>query len=228
MDRAEERLWRLRQGDRELERYVEDFIELSDQVGWPDASLGAVFLMGLSDETIRCDAPSCNYSLSELLNLILYLNGSDFEIEEVKNIGGSRHSVPSETQYIEPAHPEPRAPTYRTNDSRRLPSPKSPILLRSSAAVLSPMRPASSRALIRRPPPRALSLGPPRQRSARKMAATPASARKMAATPEPARARWPPRQNLHVRWPPFLSPRPRWPPFLSPKPRWPPSLSPQS
>ncbi|KAI2654075.1 IgA FC receptor [Labeo rohita] len=197
MDRAEERLWRLRQGDRELERYVEDFIELSDQVGWPDASLGAVFLMGLSYETIRCDSPSCNYSLSELLNLILYLNGSDFEIEEVKNIGGSRHSVPSETQYIEPAHPEPRAPTYRTNDSRRLPSPKSPILLRSSAAVLSPMRLASSPrsnppATAQSPVPRAATPASARKMaatpaSARKMAATPASARKMAATPESAR-----------------------------------------
>ncbi|KAI2654672.1 Filamentous hemagglutinin [Labeo rohita] len=161
MDRAEERLWRLRQGDRELERYVEDFIELSDQVGWPDASLGAVFLMGLSDETIRCDSPSCNYSLSELLNLILYLNGSDFEIEESPHIPYQRLKTPAQSQI---SYPPPKF--------RRCPQP-------DAAGRIPAPNP--------RPPPRALSLGPPRRPEPCKMAATPASARKMAATPASAR-----------------------------------------
>ncbi|XP_073697352.1 verrucotoxin subunit beta-like [Garra rufa] len=90
----------------------------------------------------------------KLLNLILYLNGSDFEIEEVKNVGRSHRSVPSETHHIEPAYPKPKTPTYRTNDSNRLPSPKSPVILQSSAAVLSPQpHRLPLRAQARKPPP---------------------------------------------------------------------------
>ncbi|ROJ08800.1 hypothetical protein DPX16_3110 [Anabarilius grahami] len=42
---AEERLCRLRQSGRPLERYVEEFLEVCYLVSWTDASLNAVFLM---------------------------------------------------------------------------------------------------------------------------------------------------------------------------------------
>ncbi|XP_073701254.1 interleukin-1 receptor type 1 [Garra rufa] len=144
MSRAEEKLRRLRQGGRELERYVEDFLELSHQVGWPDASLGAVFIMGLDDETIHCDLPACNFPLIELVNLILCLNGSNFEVEEIPSISMSHLPAPSEARRIEPACRMPGTPAYRANGSNHQPSLLSPVILQSSADVLSPMRPAPS------------------------------------------------------------------------------------
>ncbi|KAL0193907.1 hypothetical protein M9458_012203 [Cirrhinus mrigala] len=197
MSWAEDALWRLRQDGRELERYVEEFIELSHQVGWHETSLGAVFVLGLDDETIRCELPTCSFPLIELINLILYLNGSDFEVEEVQSPIRSHPPVSSQTQRHAPACPKPRTSTYRVNGSNRQPSPKSPVILQSSTAVLSPMRPASSPrsnppATAQSPVPRAATPAPARKMAAtpapaRKMAATPAPARKMAATPAPAR-----------------------------------------
>ncbi|ROL54221.1 hypothetical protein DPX16_10644 [Anabarilius grahami] len=55
---AVDRLWGLRQNDRPLERYVEEFSELSCQVGWPDAPLNACFLMSLDKDTIRYSEPA--------------------------------------------------------------------------------------------------------------------------------------------------------------------------
>ncbi|KAL0179127.1 hypothetical protein M9458_024569, partial [Cirrhinus mrigala] len=199
MSWAEDALWRLRQDGRELERYVEEFIELSHQVGWHETSLGAVFVLGLDDETIRCELPTCSFPLIELINLILYLNGSDFEVEEVQSPIRSHPPVSSQTQRHAPACPKPRTSTYRVNGSNRQPSPpvKSPVILQSSTAVLSPMWPASSPrsnppATAQSPVPRAATPASARKMAAtpapaRKMAATAAAARKMAATPEPAR-----------------------------------------
>ncbi|KAL0192162.1 hypothetical protein M9458_010458, partial [Cirrhinus mrigala] len=45
------------QGVRRLERYVEDFLELANQLNWHDAALGVCFQPGLDNETIRCDLP---------------------------------------------------------------------------------------------------------------------------------------------------------------------------
>ncbi|RXN08228.1 vegetative cell wall gp1-like isoform X4 [Labeo rohita] len=143
MSQAEATLWGIRQGGRGLERYVEDFIELSHQVGWPEASLSAVFVLGLDDETIRCDLPASSFSLIELINLILYLNGSDFEVEVLSPIQ-SHLPVPSQKQRNVPACPKPRTSTYRPNGSNRQTSPTSPVILQSSTVVLSPMQPAST------------------------------------------------------------------------------------
>ncbi|KAI2663896.1 Filamentous hemagglutinin [Labeo rohita] len=144
MSQAEATLWGIQQGGRGLERYVEDFIELSHQVGWPEAALSTVFVLGLDDETIRCDLPASSFSLIELINLILYLNGSDFEVEEIQSPIRSHLPAPSQTRRNAPACPKPRTSTYRVNGSNRQPSPKSPVILQSSTVVLSPMQPASS------------------------------------------------------------------------------------
>ncbi|RXN04314.1 vegetative cell wall gp1-like isoform X4 [Labeo rohita] len=40
---AEDALWGLRQGGRRLERYVEEFLELANQLSWHHVSLGSNF-----------------------------------------------------------------------------------------------------------------------------------------------------------------------------------------
>ncbi len=55
MIEAEDQLRCLRQSSRPLERYEEEFLELSYWVSWHDAALGASFQMGLDEDTIRCD-----------------------------------------------------------------------------------------------------------------------------------------------------------------------------
>ncbi|KAK2883647.1 hypothetical protein Q8A67_017284 [Cirrhinus molitorella] len=96
-------------------RYVVDFLELANQLSWPNASLGVVFPLGLDER---------DFSLIEFINLIIYLNGSNFEIDEVKEDRGSSHPDPCETRRVVPAHPTAGTPTHRTNSSDRLPSPK--------------------------------------------------------------------------------------------------------
>ncbi len=79
---AEDKLWDLRQAGWKLEWYVEDFLELVHQLSWPDAALGACFLLGLDSDMIRCELLVSDFPLIALIYLILYLNGSDFEVEE--------------------------------------------------------------------------------------------------------------------------------------------------
>ncbi|KAL0148624.1 hypothetical protein M9458_056064 [Cirrhinus mrigala] len=144
MTEAEDALWCLRQGGRRLERYVEEFLELANQLSWHDAALGACFHLGLDRETIRCNLPVCDYPLIELINLILYLNGSNFEVEEM-NEDKSRCPAPSGTCRAVSAHSSPRTPTYRTNGSDRLPGPNYPRNILSTAVVLGPEPPAAAR-----------------------------------------------------------------------------------
>ncbi len=115
MTSAEDALCGLRQGSLRLERYVEQFLEISNWMSWHDAALGACFLLGLDDEMIRCDLPIGDFPLIELINLVLFLNGSDFEVEEIPQ---PRHPAPAGTRRVSPAHPtrepphtSPTAPT---------------------------------------------------------------------------------------------------------------------
>ncbi|KAL0151375.1 hypothetical protein M9458_053369, partial [Cirrhinus mrigala] len=142
---AEEALLGLRQGGRRLERYVEEFLELANQLSWHDAALGACFQLGLDNETIRYDLPMCEYPLIELINLVLYLNGSKFEVEEIREDYMSRRPAPSGTRRVVLALTSPGTPTYRTNGSDRLPRPKRPHVLQSSIWFLSPEPPAVAR-----------------------------------------------------------------------------------
>ncbi|KAL0197591.1 hypothetical protein M9458_006131, partial [Cirrhinus mrigala] len=81
-----------------------------------DASLCAVFQMGLDENTIRCSFPVCDFSLIELINLILYLNGSNIEIEEERKNEFQSRPVPSESHVTLSAHLMPRSSTCRTTD----------------------------------------------------------------------------------------------------------------
>ncbi|ROJ25359.1 Paternally-expressed gene 3 protein [Anabarilius grahami] len=101
-----ERLASLFQVGRSLERYVEEFVELVFLTNWSDARLNALFLDGLDVDTIRFDEPEDSFSLSETINLILYLNGSDFFVEEVQDVCPSR-PVPPETQVARPVGQSP-------------------------------------------------------------------------------------------------------------------------
>ncbi len=79
---AEGRLWHLQQDGRRLERYVVEF-QFANWVSWHDATLGVCFQLGLNDETLCYDLPVIDFPLIERINLILYLNCSDFEVEEI-------------------------------------------------------------------------------------------------------------------------------------------------
>ncbi len=135
---AEDKLWELRQVGRKLQRYVEDFLKIVHQLSWPDAALGACFLLGLDSDTIRCELTVSDFPLIALIHLILYLNGYNFEVEELKEGFQSCCPDPSEARHVPPAHPMLRTPTYRAHGPNRLPSPNHPHTLLSSTIVLSP------------------------------------------------------------------------------------------
>ncbi|ROL53100.1 hypothetical protein DPX16_8042 [Anabarilius grahami] len=111
---ADERLCRLRQSGRPLERYVEEFLEVSYLVSWTDACLNAVFLMGLDKDVIRYNEPACNFSLVDSLNIILLLNGSNFEVDKIHK-NQSPCPAPSAAYRASPAHLTPEPCTYRFN-----------------------------------------------------------------------------------------------------------------
>uniref|UniRef100_A0A673KUF2 Uncharacterized protein n=1 Tax=Sinocyclocheilus rhinocerous TaxID=307959 RepID=A0A673KUF2_9TELE len=104
MTAAEDRLWCLRQGGRELERYVEEFLELSNQVSWFDSALGVCFRLGQDDDVIGCDLHTYSFPLIGLVNHVLYLNGVSLKVEEVQS---DHHPVPPENHRASPAHPSP-------------------------------------------------------------------------------------------------------------------------
>ncbi len=122
---------------------MEEFLELSNRGSWHDASLGACFHLGLDVKTIHCELPTSNYSLIELINLVLFLNGSDREVEVVLE---SRHPAPAGTRSMAKAHPRPRTTAYLFNGSACLSysedSPSSSLVPSSSPS--SPLVPPSS------------------------------------------------------------------------------------
>ncbi len=132
---------------------MEEFLEISNRMSWHEAALGACFLLGLDDEVIRCDLPVSDFPLIELINLILFLNGSDEEVEEIPR---PHHPTPAGTRRISPAHHTPRTSAYLSNGSYHLPNPKDPPCLRSSSILLSPKLPSSVK-----PRPRAVALPSP-------------------------------------------------------------------
>ncbi len=95
MQTAEDRLGCLRQDGRDLVKYVEEFLELYNRVSWVDASLGVCFRLGLDDDVISCDLPTCSFSLIELVNHVLNVNGLNFEVEIIPS---AHHPTPPENQ----------------------------------------------------------------------------------------------------------------------------------
>ncbi len=137
MTSAEYALCGLRQGGRRLERYVEEFLKLSSRVSWHDVSLGACFHLGLDVKAIRCELPTGNYPLIEIINLVLFLNGSDREVEVVPE---SRHPTLAGTCSAAKAHPMPGTSAYYFNGSACLSysedSPSSLLVPSSSPSSL--------------------------------------------------------------------------------------------
>ncbi|ROL52190.1 hypothetical protein DPX16_6067 [Anabarilius grahami] len=181
---AVDRLRGLRQDGRPLERYVVEFSELVCLVNWPDAPLNAFFLMGLDEDTIRYIEPACSFSLVESINLILFLNGSDFEIEEVQEKTCLPRPVPSEKYAAWSVHPQPVSSTYPSSGSAHfvlpVPKPKPP---KKMAAATS--KPRHKMAATKPKPPRKMAAAVPEPQG--KMAdAAPGPQCKMAtAKPEP-------------------------------------------
>ncbi len=130
MQTAEDRLGCLRQDGRDLVEYVEEFLELYNQVTWIDASLGVV---------ISCDLPTCSFSLIELVNHVLNVNGVNFEVEIIPS---DHHPIPPENHQASRAYPSPGPSTYpaKCSDHPNLPS---------TASVLRPEPPVT---LLSQPP----------------------------------------------------------------------------
>ncbi len=134
MTSAEDALCGLRQGGLRLERYVEEFLEISNRMSWHEAALGGCFLLGLDDGVIHCDLPVSDFPLIELINLILFLNVSDDEVEEIPL---PRHPTPAGTRHVSPAHPTPRTSAYLSNSSYRLPNHKDPPASKAASSSLA-------------------------------------------------------------------------------------------
>lgn len=113
---------------------MEEFLELSNWVSWHNSALGACFQLGLDDKTIRCNLPMCNFPLIEMVNLVLYLNGSDFKVEEIKENLKSPHPAPSGTCRVSPE----RALAPTSSPERALAPTSSPE--RVAAPTLGPRR----------------------------------------------------------------------------------------
>ncbi|ROL47112.1 hypothetical protein DPX16_18910 [Anabarilius grahami] len=109
---AADRLIGLLQDGCSLERYVEEFVELAFLTNWSDACLNTLFLEGLDECTIRFDEPDDYDSLNDTVNLILYLNGSKFVVEEVPEIMCMSRPVPPETGAAWPVRRSPSSSTY--------------------------------------------------------------------------------------------------------------------
>ncbi|KAK2916425.1 hypothetical protein Q8A67_000799 [Cirrhinus molitorella] len=98
---AEEYLSTIRQDGQPLEQYVEEYVELSHLVIWSERMLSVCFLMGLDEGVIRFLSLDHSLPFFESINLILWLNGSDFIVEEVPR------PVPSHKLLSTPTHPKP-------------------------------------------------------------------------------------------------------------------------
>ncbi|ROL41332.1 hypothetical protein DPX16_6730 [Anabarilius grahami] len=115
-DSARNRLIGLLQDGRSLERYVEEFVELAYLTNWPDACLNALFLEELDESIIGFDEPDDYFSLDDTINLILYLNGFKFVVEEVPDMACNSRSVPLETQAVWPVRQSPSSSTYPSSE----------------------------------------------------------------------------------------------------------------
>ncbi|ROL48790.1 hypothetical protein DPX16_23440 [Anabarilius grahami] len=138
---AEDRLRTLRQDGRPLERYVEEFSELSYLLNWPDAPLNGCFLMGLDKDMIRYSQPACFFSLVESLNLIIFLNGSEFKIEEIQKIADHPLPVPSEKHAAWSVQQPPVSSTYPSSGYSPVVLPGSKSNPSKKRATARPRRP---------------------------------------------------------------------------------------
>ncbi|ROL48937.1 hypothetical protein DPX16_1877 [Anabarilius grahami] len=111
-----ERLIGLLQFGRSPERYVEEFVELAYLTNWSDACLIALLLDGLDENTIRFDEPDDYVSLNYTINLILYLNGSKFLVEEVQDFKCNSRLVLPETRAAWPVCQAPSSSTYPSSE----------------------------------------------------------------------------------------------------------------
>ncbi|ROI15843.1 hypothetical protein DPX16_21350 [Anabarilius grahami] len=151
---AEDRLWTFRKDGRPLERYVEEFSELVYLLNWPDAPINACFLMGLDKDMIRYSEPACFFSLVESLNLILFLNGSEFKIEEVQKRAYCPCPVPSEKHAAWSVQQPPVSSTYPSSGYSPvvLPGSESKPRRRATAKPRRPRKMAAAAPAFHEPP----------------------------------------------------------------------------
>ncbi len=81
---------------------------------------------------IICDLPMYSFSLIELFNHVLYLNGLNLEVEEIQS---DHHQVPPKNHRVSPAHSSPGPSTYPAKCSDH---PSTPSTSLSSAQQWRP------------------------------------------------------------------------------------------
>ncbi|RXN33061.1 vegetative cell wall gp1-like isoform X4 [Labeo rohita] len=162
--------------------------------------------MGLDEDMIRSDLPVCNYPLIELINVVLYLNGSDFEVEECRM---SNRPTPSEARRVVSDNNTSGIPAYRANGSARQPRHKQTPLIQGSIGFLTctPELPPACTPEPELPP-----------------ACTPEPELPPACIPEP---ELPPACTPESELPPACTPEPELPPACIPEPELPPACTPE-
>ncbi|ROI84228.1 Olfactory receptor 4C11 [Anabarilius grahami] len=205
---AVDRLIGLLQFGRSLERYVEEFVELAYLTNWSDARLNALFLSGLDESTTRFEEPDDYVSLNYTINLILYLNGSKFIVEEVPDFKCSSRPVPPETWAAWPVRQPPSSSTC----------PSSELF---PCVLLDPHTSAGSRGpkkRRRRKKPACLEPAPALSETVSPVSSEPSPVSTEPSAPAAAAAEQVPVGGEHVGGVP-ASPDPPWPPS-SPDPPW--------
>ncbi|XP_057209136.1 uncharacterized protein LOC130565724 [Triplophysa rosa] len=88
----------MQQAGRSLERYSEEFVELSYRVSWSDPFLNNIFLTGLDDDLLALLViPFAeDSSLEDIINQVLQVMGSNFRVGDAEQDLSGRHPEPVE------------------------------------------------------------------------------------------------------------------------------------
>ncbi|KAL0204487.1 hypothetical protein M9458_002505, partial [Cirrhinus mrigala] len=140
--RAEERIMNIRQAERPLDYYVEEFLSFCHLVSWSDAMINMCFLMGLNDDKLFCSITPedrCK-PVAELINYVLALSHSNFYVDVEDS-----NPPPIGKHASTPAHHQPASSTCYSNELAPSSPPSLYPVLHSSSLILSPEPTADSR-----------------------------------------------------------------------------------
>ncbi|KAL0200403.1 hypothetical protein M9458_003590, partial [Cirrhinus mrigala] len=150
---AEEFLMNIRQAERPLEQYVEEFLSVFHLVSWSDAMINACFQMGLNYDKLFCSITpdDCRKPVAEFINHVLALCDSNF------CVGVEDSNLPPICKHAAaPAHHQPASSKCCSNELTPSGPPSLTPVLHSSSLILSP-EPRPALGLL---PRSAHSLGP--------------------------------------------------------------------
>ncbi|XDV35939.1 hypothetical protein PO909_005801 [Leuciscus waleckii] len=134
------------QDGRPIEEYMQDFLEISNQVNWTDDVLVKVFRLGLDDPLHQPASAVRPESFAQYLDCVLLLSGSAFTVGEAEDNISTQQPSPAIFLATPPANlsvpatlPESR-PTETTRPESRpaeitLPESPVPILIQSPEEI---------------------------------------------------------------------------------------------